>query len=245
MRIGIPRESRMGEKRGSLQPPKRSKNSLSLVLKCALSVTLALEQALIDSAFEASGARITTAQEAWSSDIVLKVEPPSNLEVDRLKAGAFFASFLEKPAQNEALNKRLADKKVTALAHGCCSRISRAQKMDALSSMANVADYRAVIEASHLFGSFFTGQITAAGKVPPAKVLVIGAGVAGLAAIAAARGLGAIVRAFDTRAAVKDQVESLGGEFLELDFEEDGEGSGGYAKVMSEAFIQSRDGHVL
>ena len=237
MRIGIPRESRMGEKRVAATPETVEK-LIKLGFEVCVERNAGAGASLVDSAFEASGARITTAQEAWSSDIVLKVEPPSNLEVDRLKAGAFFASFLW-PAQNEALNKRLADKKVTALAMDAVPRISRAQKMDALSSMANVAGYRAVIEASHLFGSFFTGQITAAGKVPPAKVLVIGAGVAGLAAIAAARGLGAIVRAFDTRAAVKDQVESLGGEFLELDFEEDGEGSGGYAKVMSEAFIKA------
>ena len=133
----------------------------------------------------------------------------------------------------------LGEKKVNFLGMDCVPRISRAQSMDALSSMANAAGYRAVVEASHRFGRFFTGQITAAGKVPPAKILVIGAGVAGLAAIGAARNMGAIVRAFDTRPAVKEEVKSLGGEFLELDFEEDGTGSGGYAKVMSKEFIEA------
>jgi NAD(P) transhydrogenase subunit alpha len=133
----------------------------------------------------------------------------------------------------------LGEREINFLAMDCVPRISRAQSMDALSSMANVAGYRAVVESSHAFGRFFTGQITAAGKVPPAKVLIIGAGVAGLAAIGAARNMGAIVRAFDTRPAVKDEVKSLGGEFLELDFEEDGAGSGGYAKVMSKEFIEA------
>ena len=135
--------------------------------------------------------------------------------------------------------KALGEKKINFLGMDCVPRISRAQSMDALSSMANVAGYRAVVEASHRFGRFFTGQITAAGKVPPAKILVIGAGVAGLAAIGAALNMGAIVRAFDTRPAVKEEVKSLGGEFLELDFEEDGAGSGGYAKVMSKEFIEA------
>ena len=192
----------------------------------------------MDSGYEEAGAAVLPSADVWASDLVLKVEPPTDEEVERLKEGAFLATFLW-PAQNPELNKKLADKKINALAMDSVPRISRAQKMDALSSMANVSGYRAVIEASNLFGSFFTGQITAAGKIPPAKVLIIGAGVAGLASLAAARGLGAIVRAFDTRAAVKDQVESLGGEFLEVDFEEDGEGAGGYAKVMSEAFIKA------
>ena len=141
------------------------------------------------------------------------------------------------PAQNPDLLKKLADKKITALAMDMVPRISRAQKMDALSSMANIAGYRAVVEAAQNFGRFFTGQITAAGKVPPAKVMVIGAGVAGLAAIGAAKSMGAIVRAFDTRPEVKEQIESMDAEFLELDFEEEGSGTGGYAKVMSKEFI--------
>ena len=147
-----------------------------------------------------------------------------------MSEGKTLISFIY-PAQNKELLEQLSAKKVTVLAMDKVPRISRAQKLDALSSMANIAGYRAVIEAANNFGRFFTGQITAAGKVPPAKVLVIGAGVAGLAAIGAAKSLGAIVRAFDTRPVVKEQVESLGGEFLELEFEEDGSGEGGYAKV--------------
>src|SRR5690606_17158159 len=142
-------------------------------------------------------------------------------------------------AKNEALVQQLAARGATVLAMDQIPRVTRAQKMDALSSMANIAGYRAVIEAASFFGRFFTGQVTAAGKVPPAKVLVIGAGVAGLAAIGAARGLGAIVRAFDTRAAVREQVQSMGADFLEVDVEEEGSGQGGYAKVMSEAFIKA------
>ena len=150
-----------------------------------------------------------------------------------------YGNFFVYPARNEELLKKLGERKINLLAMDCVPRISRAQSMDALSSMANVAGYRAVVEASHVFGRFFTGQITAAGKVPPAKVLIIGAGVAGLAAIGAARNMGAIVRAFDTRPAVKEEVKSLGASFLELDFEEDGAGSGGYAKVMSKEFIEA------
>ena len=158
-------------------------------------------------------------------------------EASTIREGATTISFAY-PARNEDLPWLLARRKSIPW-HGLRTRISRAQSMDALSSMANVAGYRAVVEASHRFGRFFTGQITAAGKVPPAKILVIGAGVAGLAAIGAARNMGAIVRAFDTRPAVKEEVNSLGGEFLELDFEEDGTGSGGYAKVMSKEFIEA------
>ena len=159
-------------------------------------------------------------------------------EVDLLRDGQVLISFLW-PAQRPDLLDRLAKKGVTTLAMDSVPRISRAQKMDALSSMANIAGYRAVIEAAQHFGRFFTGQITAAGRIPPAKVLVIGAGVAGLSAIGAARSLGAIVRAFDTRPEVKEQVESMDGEFLMLDFKEEGGGVGGYAKVMSPEFIKA------
>ena len=155
-----------------------------------------------------------------------------------MKSGGVLIGFLW-PAKNTNLLDALKNRNITALAMDCVPRISRAQKMDALSSMANIAGYRAVVEAANHFGSFFTGQITAAGKVPPAKVLVIGAGVAGLSAIGTAKGLGAIVRAFDTRLAVKDQVKSMGADFLELEFEESGEGDGGYAKVMSDEFIRA------
>jgi len=180
-----------------------------------------------------------------NADIILKVRPPQNQslgqsnEVELLRSGQTLISFFQ-PAQNEKLLKTLAEKQVTALAVDSIPRISRAQKMDGLSSMANIAGYRAVIEAAQHFGRFFTGQITAAGKIPPAKVLVIGAGVAGLSAIGTAKGMGAIVRAFDTRPEVKEQVESMDAEFLLLDFnDEDGTGEGGYAKVMSEEFIQA------
>jgi len=169
----------------------------------------------------------------------MKVRGPDQEEAARLKAGQTLISFLW-PAQNPELLQQLTDSGVTALAMDSVPRISRAQKMDALSSMANIAGYRAVVEAAQHFGRFFTGQITAAGKVPPAKVLVIGAGVAGLAAIGAAKSMGAIVRSFDTRPEVKEQIESMDAEFLMLDFEdEDGSGEGGYAKVMSDEFIKA------
>lgn len=175
----------------------------------------------------------------WSeADIILKVRAPEDSEIEVMPEGKTIISFIW-PAQNEELLNKLASRNATVLAMDAVPRISRAQKMDALSSMANIAGYRAVIEAANNFGRFFTGQITAAGKVPPAKVMVIGAGVAGLAAIGAARSLGAIVRAFDTRPVVKEQVESLGAEFLELEFEEDGSGAGGYAKTMSKEFIDA------
>ena len=181
----------------------------------------------------------------WSSsDIVIKVQQPSDEEVRRILPDATLISFLW-PAQNETLLSYLVDNRISALAMDCVPRISRAQKLDALSSMANIAGYRAIIEAANDFGSFFTGQITAAGKVPPAKVLVIGAGVAGLSAIGTAKGLGAIVRAFDTRLAVADQVKSMGAEFLELEFDESGEGEGGYAKVMSDEFIAAEMDYLL
>ncbi|MGZ8096977.1 MAG: Re/Si-specific NAD(P)(+) transhydrogenase subunit alpha, partial [Methylosarcina sp.] len=159
-------------------------------------------------------------------------------EAELLPYGGRLISFIW-PAQNEALMQKLAAKQATVLAMDSVPRMSRAQKMDALSSMANIAGYRAVIEAAQHFGRFFTGQITAAGKIPPAKVLVIGAGVAGLAAIGAAKSMGAIVRAFDTRPEVKEQIESMDAEFLMLDFEEDGSGAGGYAKTMSKEFIEA------
>ncbi|MEL7399339.1 MAG: Re/Si-specific NAD(P)(+) transhydrogenase subunit alpha, partial [Pseudomonadota bacterium] len=185
---------------------------------------------------------VSSAAQLWDqADIVLKVQPPQahsngQHEADMLTSDQSLISFLW-PAQNKALVEQLSNRQATVLAMDAIPRISRAQKMDALSSMANIAGYRAVIEAANQFGRFFTGQITAAGKVPPCKVMVIGAGVAGLAAIGAAKSLGAIVRAFDTRPVVKEQVESMGAEFLELVFEEDGTGEGGYAKTMSPEFI--------
>ena len=163
-----------------------------------------------------------------NSEALIKVNQPTSAEIKKFKAAQILITFIW-PAQNPQLVKELNKKEVTALSMDMIPRISRAQKMDALSSMANIAGYRAVIEAANNFGRFFTGQITAAGKVPPAKVLVIGAGVAGLAAIGAAQGLGAVVRAFDVRPEVAEQIESMGGEFLFLDFDESSSTDGGYA----------------
>ena len=196
-----------------------------------------------DNQYEAAGATLVDRAAAWTSDIVLKLRPPvlnddGTSEADQMREGATLVSYIF-PGENPALVERLATKKLTVLAMDQVPRISRAQKMDALSSMANIAGYRAVIEAANRYGSFFTGQITAAGKVRPAKVLIIGAGVAGLAALGAARGLGAIVRAFDVRAAVEDQVKSLGGEFLTVTIKESGDGAGGYAKEMSKEFLDA------
>ena len=191
-----------------------------------------------DSQYEAAGGTIVDRQAAWSADIVLKLRPPTLDEVDQLRDGGTLVSYIF-PAQNADLVAKLAAKNATVLAMDCVPRISRAQKMDALSSMANISGYRAVVEAANRFGSFFTGQFTAAGKVPPAKVLVIGAGVAGLSALGAAKSLGAIVRAFDVRPSVEDQIKSMGGEFLTVTIKESGEGQGGYAKEMSKEFIDA------
>ena len=192
-----------------------------------------------DALYEQAGAIVLSAAEIWAkADILLKIRPPQGDEVELAREGATLISLIQ-PAQNGDLLERLAERGVNAIAMDAVPRISRAQSMDALSSMANIAGYRAMVEAAGEFGRFFTGQITAAGRVPPAKVLVIGAGVAGLSAIGTAVKLGAIVRAFDTRPAVKDEVGSMGAEFLELEFEEDGTGEGGYAKVMSKEFIEA------
>jgi NAD(P) transhydrogenase subunit alpha len=190
-----------------------------------------------DEAYAEAGARIGSAEDAWCADVVFRVNGPSIEEVERLRPGATIASLLA-PAQNAELLDALASHGVTALAMDAVPRISRAQSLDVLSSMANIAGYRAVIEAAHHFGRFFTGQVTAAGKVPPAKVLVAGAGVAGLAAIGAASSLGAIVRATDPRPEVADQVKSLGGEYLPVVVPEEDQqvSSDGYAKATSEAY---------
>merc|ERR1712168_789779 len=191
-----------------------------------------------DEDFAAAGANIIGKEAAFQQDITLKLRQPSLEEVNLLREQSILYSFLY-PGQNPDLIKALADKKMTAFGMDCVPRISRAQVFDALSSMGNISGYRAVVEASNHFGRFFTGQITAAGKVPPAKVLVIGGGVAGLAAIGQAKNMGAIVRAFDVRPAVKEQVESMGAEFLEVDIKEDGSTEGGYAKEMSKEFIEA------
>jgi len=239
MRIGVPKEKYAGERRVATTPEVAAQ-LMKLGYEVAVESGAGVPASYSDAAYEAAGCSVVpTADEIWTgSDIVMKVRGPDEAEADMLKSGQTLISFLW-PAQNEDLLNKLNAKGVTALAMDSIPRISRAQKMDALSSMANIAGYRAVVEAAQHFGRFFTGQITAAGKVPPAKVLVIGAGVAGLAAIGAAKSMGAIVRSFDTRPEVKEQIESMDAEFLMLDFEddEDGSGEGGYAKVMSDEFI--------
>lgn len=243
MKIGIPKEVHVGEARVATTPEAADK-LIKLGFSVAVETGAGDAASISDDAYRQAGVEIIDSTEAlWNqSDIILKVRAPefhpqlNRDEVDLLHAGQNLISFIW-PAQNPELMQRLADKQVSVLAMDSVPRMSRAQKMDALSSMANIAGYRAIVEAAQHFGRFFTGQITAAGKVPPAKVLVIGAGVAGLAAIGAAKGMGAIVRAFDTRPEVKEQIESMDAEFLMLDFKEDGSGSGGYAKVMSPEFI--------
>jgi len=245
MQIGIPKEILDKECRVAATP-----NTVEQLQKLGFSVVVekgAGENAsFTDAAFTDAGAQVLDDKAAvWQSDIVMKVnapvvDPTTNVdEIELLKDGATLISFIW-PAQNPELMERLSAKNINVMAMDCVPRISRAQSLDARSSLSNVDGYRAVIEAANHFGRFFTGQITAAGKVPPAKVLVIGAGVAGLAAIGAAGSLGAIVRAFDTRPEVKDQIASMGAEFLELDYEEEDTGSGdGYAKEMSQAFIDA------
>lgn len=241
MMIAVPRERFPGERRVALTPEVVG-HLLKLGFEVSVEAGAGELAAFSDDAYRAAGARIVeNAPSLYAdADIVVKVRAPSIApmgdEVELLREGSTLISFIW-PAQNEALLTRLSARNVTVLAMDCVPRISRAQKLDALSSMANMAGYRAVIEAAHQFGRGFMGQITAAGKIAPAKVMVIGAGVAGLAAIGAARSLGAIVRAFDTRPEVRQQVESMGAEFLELDYVEDGSGSGGYAKEMSAEFI--------
>ena len=245
MKIGIPKEIHDGEKRVATTPDV-AKQLIKLGFEVLVESGAGEGSSFSDAAYTDAGVTVAEGAKAiWDdSDIILKVrslEFNSSLnseEVDLLREKQVIITFLA-PAQNPDLLKKLAEKKVTALSMDSVPRISRAQKMDALSSMGNIAGYRAVVEAAQHFGRFFTGQITAAGKIPPAKVMVIGAGVAGLAAIGAAKSMGAIVRAFDTRPEVKEQVESMNAEFLELDFEEEGSGTGGYAKVMSKEFIEA------
>jgi len=237
MQIGIPTEIYADEKRVATTPEVAGWLQ-KLGYTVAIEAGAGEKASFSDQAYSDAGVEIiNSAKQLWaSSDIILKVRAPEPSEIDYLSAGKTLISFIW-PAQNEDLMKDLSARNINVLAMDSVPRISRAQKMDALSSMANIAGYRAIVEASHNFGRFFTGQITAAGKVPPAKVLVIGAGVAGLAAIGAANSLGAIVRSFDTRPEVKEQVESMGADFLLLEFEEDGSGEGGYAKTMSDEFI--------
>jgi NAD(P) transhydrogenase subunit alpha len=238
--IGVPRETFAGEKRVAAAPEVVEK-LIKLGFKVCIESGAGAAANFGDAAFVAAGASISaSAAELFAgSDIIFKVRAPSPEEVVALRPGTTVISFIW-PAQNPELMKQMAERRLTVLAMDSVPRISRAQKMDALSSMANIAGYRAVIEAAHHFGRFFTGQITAAGKVPPAKVFVIGAGVAGLAALGAAVGLGAIVRANDTRPEVGDQVKSMGAEFVPVNYQEEGTGVGGYAKVMSEGFQKAQ-----
>ncbi|CAK0771398.1 pyridine nucleotide transhydrogenase subunit alpha [Gammaproteobacteria bacterium] len=245
MQIGIPKEIHAGEKRVSATPEiveKLQKLGFSVVVESGAGAAANYS----DDEYQGVGATIfKTPKDVWASDIVLKVRAPETRpelgidEVELLREGGHLISFLW-PGQNPELMKLLAKRKATVLAMDAVPRLTRAQKLDALSSMANIAGYRAVIEAAHHYGKFFCGQVTAAGKVLPAKVFVIGAGVAGLAAIGVAVGLGAIVQAMDTRPEVRDQVRSLGGDFVEVNYKEEGTGVGGYAKIMSEGYQKAQ-----
>lgn len=237
--VGVPKETFDSEARVAVTPA-----GVATLLKAGFKAVNVQSGAgaaadFSDEAYKAAGATIVDAKGALSQDLVLKVRPPTDAEVGQMKDNVRLISYIY-PARNKELLDQLAAKKATVIGMDCIPRtISRAQTFDSLSSMANVAGYRAVVEAAHYFGRFFCGQITAAGKVPPAKVLIIGGGVAGLAAIGAAKSLGAIVRVFDTREAVREQAKSMGAEFLTVDLKESGEGQGGYAKEMSKEFIEA------
>ncbi len=239
MKVGIPAEIFPNELRVAATP-KTVKRLQKQGFEVYIQKNAGEKANYSDKEFEEAGAKIvgTAAEIYGQSDIVLKVKEPSIDEVAMMREGLVMLSYLW-PAQNQELLQKLADKKVNAVAMDAIPRISRAQKMDVLSSMANIAGYRAVIEGSYHFGRFLNGQITAAGKVEPAKVLVVGAGVAGLAAIGAANSLGAIVRAFDTRKEVAEQIQSMGATFLTVEIEEDGATSSGYSKEMSKEFIEA------
>lgn len=239
MKVGIPKELALGEARVGATP-----KTVTRLIKQGFDVFIESKAGeksnYSDQEYSEAGATIlSTAKDLYQkSDIILKVQAVTIEEIDLLKENQVTLSYLF-PAQNPDLLQKLADKKVNAIAMDAIPRISRAQKMDVLSSMANIAGYRSVIEAANHYGKFLNGQITAAGKVNPAKVLVIGAGVAGLAAIGTAKSLGAIVRAFDTRMEVEEQIQSMGAEFLTVNIEEDGSTDSGYSKVMSQAFIDA------
>jgi len=235
MLIGVPKERLPNESRVAATP-KTVEQLIALGFSVAIEAQAGQRASFDDRAFSEAGASVVDTATVWQSEIILKVNAPTDSEIALMRAGTLLISFIW-PAQNPELMAKLAAQQVSVMSMDAVPRISRAQSLDALSSMANIAGYRAIVEAAHEFGRFFTGQITAAGKVPPAKVLVIGAGVAGLAAIGAAGSLGAIVRAFDTRPEVKEQVQSMGAEFLELHVEEEAGSGDGYAKEMSPAFI--------
>ncbi|HYZ68192.1 MAG TPA: Re/Si-specific NAD(P)(+) transhydrogenase subunit alpha [Mycobacterium sp.] len=234
MIIGIPRESLPGETRVAATP-----QTVGQLIKLGYEVVVeagaGAASSFTDAAFTEAGASVGSAEKVWSADVMLKVNPPDTAEIAALRDGATLISLIS-PALKPELVEQLATRPITVLAMDAVPRISRAQSMDVLSSMANIAGYRAVVEAAHEFGRFFTGQVTAAGKVPPAKVLVVGAGVAGLAAIGAAGSLGAIVRATDPRPEVADQVKSLGGEYLSIESAEAEVSATGYAKEMGDDY---------
>lgn len=240
MQIGIPREIQDNENRVSATP-----KTVELLIKQGFTFLVeknaGAKASFSDQLFSDAGAEISaSASDVLASDIIFKVNAPTIAEIEQIKEGATLVSFIW-PAQNPELLKLLEAKNISVIAMDSVPRTSRAQALDALSSMANIAGYRAVIESANQFGRFFTGQITAAGKVPPAKVLIIGAGVAGLAALGAAGSLGAIVRAFDTRPEVKEQVESMGAEFLEVNYQDEEEvSSDGYAKTMSKGYQEAQ-----
>ncbi len=244
MKIGVPKEVHKGENRVATTPDAAEKLG-KLGFSVSIETGAGASANFRDEDYAKAGVKIVdSAEKIWKdSDIIVKVRAPEKHpvtgrhEADMLDSKKTLISFIG-AAQNKKLLEQLAGTKATVLAMESIPRISRAQKMDALSSMANIAGYKAVIEAAEQFGRFFCGQVTAAGKIAPAKVMVIGAGVAGLSALGTASSLGAITRAFDTRAEVKEQVESMGAEFLYVDMEEDGSGTGGYAKVMSPEFIK-------
>jgi NAD(P) transhydrogenase subunit alpha len=238
VKIGAPVESAADEARVALTPDS-ARQLAKLGHSCIIQKGAGKAAGFSDDTYKEAGVEIAATAAALfkAADVIIKVQRPNDAELKRLSADKTLISFFW-PGQNEKALKAVASTGASAIAMDMVPRISRAQKMDALSSMANIAGYRAVIEASNNFGRFFTGQITAAGKVPPAKVLVIGAGVAGLAAIGTAQSLGAIVRAFDVRPEVAEQIESMGAEFLMLEFDEDGSGDGGYAKPASPEFIE-------
>ena len=229
-RVGLVAESTSGETRVA-GTPSTVRQLAGLGYDVVVASGAGVASGFVDTAYAGAGAEIVADKEAWASDIVLKVNPPTQAEIEALSDGATLVSMVG-PALNPDLVEALAERPITVLAIDAVPRISRAQSLDVLSSMANIAGYRAVIEAVHVFGRFLTGQVTAAGKVPPAKILVAGAGVAGLAAIGAANSLGAIVRATDPRPEVADQVKSLGGEFLAVAVEQE-VSTDGYAKATS------------
>jgi len=235
MKIGVLKENKPNEQRVAITPA-----SISKIKKLGYDVYIEKDAGLSsnfkNSKYQEAGAYLTSINDIYNCDIILKINKPTEDEIHKLSSSQTLISFFS-PATNQTSLELCKKDEINVLSMDSVPRISRAQKMDALSSMANVAGSRAVIEAAHCFGRFFGGQITAAGKINPAKILIIGAGVAGLSAIGTATSLGAIVRAFDTRPEVKEQVESLGAEFLTVNLVEDGSSSDGYAKVMSDEFI--------